>query len=246
MKKRIVNLLLAGILSVTAVLAAGCGSGKSSSNSGEEGENTVSAGSENAGSNSASSSGSSDNAEGDEKGTTVYPLTVEDDLGNEVIIEEEPERVVSLSPANTETLFALGAGERIVGRTDYCSYPEEAAEVESVGTYTAPNTELIISLSPDVVFASDYIDDAVRDQVEEAGAKVVVFSANDVKSVEKNIETAGQILNLNEKAQELTESMTAELEELKDVIAEGGAEKSAFIDLGFITVPGQDLCWAIC
>ena len=232
MKKRIVNLLLAGILSVTAVLAAGCGSGKSSSNSGEEGENTVSAGSENAGSNSASSSGSSDNAEGDEKGTTVYPLTVEDDLGNDVIIEEEPERVVSLSPANTETLFALGAGERIVGRTDYCSYPEEAAEVESVGTYTAPNTELIISLSPDVVFASDYIDDAVRDQVEEAGAKVVVFSANDVKSVEKNIETAGQILNLNEKAQELTESMTAELEELKDVIAEGGAEKSAFIDLG--------------
>ena len=84
MKKRIVNLLLAGILSVTAVLAAGCGSGKSSSNSGEEGENTVSAGSENAGGNSASSSGSSDNAEGDEKGTTVYPLTVEDDLGNEV------------------------------------------------------------------------------------------------------------------------------------------------------------------
>lgn len=232
MKKRIVNLLLAGILSVTAVLAVGCGSGKSGSNSGEEGENTVSAGSENAGSNSASSSGSSDNAEGDEKGTTVYPLTVEDDLGNEVIIEEEPERVVSLSPANTETLFALGAGERIVGRTDYCSYPEEAAEVESVGTYTAPNTELIISLSPDVVFASDYIDDAVRDQVEEAGAKVVVFSANDVKSVEKNIETAGQILNLNDKAQELTESMTAELEELKDVIAEGSAEKSAFIDLG--------------
>ena len=157
MKKRIVNLLLAGILSVTAVLAVGCGSGKSGSNSGEEGENTVSAGSENAGGNSASSSGSSDNAEGDEKGTTVYPLTVEDDLGNEVIIEEEPERVVSLSPANTETLFALGAGERIVGRTDYCSYPEEAAEVESVGTYTAPNTELIISLSPDVVFASDYI-----------------------------------------------------------------------------------------
>lgn len=232
MKKRIVNLLLAGILSVTAVLAVGCGSGKSGSNSGEEGENTVSAGSENAGGNSASSSGSSDNAEGDEKGTTVYPLTVEDDLGNEVIIEEEPERVVSLSPANTETLFALGAGERIVGRTDYCSYPEEAAEVESVGTYTAPNTELIISLSPDVVFASDYIDDAVRDQVEEAGAKVVVFSANDVKGVEKNIETAGQILNLNDKAQELTESMTAELEELKDVIAEGSAEKSAFIDLG--------------
>lgn len=232
MKKRIVNLLLAGILSVTAVLAVGCGSGKSSSNSGEGGENTVSAGSEDVGGNSASSSGSSDNAEADEKGTTVYPLTVKDDLGNEVIIEEEPERVVSLSPANTETLFALGAGERIVGRTDYCSYPEKAAEVESVGTYTAPNTELIISLSPDVVFASDYIDDAVRDQVEEAGAKVVVFSANDVKSVEKNIETAGQILNLNDKAQELTESMTAELEELKAVIAEGSAEKSAFIDLG--------------
>ena len=65
-------------------------------------------------------------------------------------------------------MFALGADEKIVGRTDYCSYPEEAADVASVGTYTSPNTELIISMEPDVIFASDYIDDSVRSQVENA------------------------------------------------------------------------------
>src|SRR5699024_6771797 len=107
------------------------------------------------------------------------------------------ERVLSLSPANTETLFALGAGERIVGRTDYCNYPEEAADVPSIGTYTSPNTELIISMTPDVIFASDFIDEAIRSQVENAGASVIVFSANNIESVEQDILTAGQVLNLN-------------------------------------------------
>lgn len=163
---------------------------------------------------------------------TQYPLTITDDLGNTVTIEEEPEQVVSLSPANTETLFALGAEEKIAGRTDYCNYPEEAQAVPSVGSYTSPNTELIISMSPDVIFASDYIDDAIRSQVESAGAKVVVFAANDMESVEQDILTAGQILNRNQEAEEITQGMEEKMAGLQEILSSNTEKKSAFIDLG--------------
>ena len=176
-----------------------------------------------------------------------YPLTITDDLGNTVTIEEEPERVLSLSPANTETLFALGAGERIVGRTDYCNYPEEAADVPSIGTYTSPNTELIISMTPDVIFASDSIDEAIRSQVENAGASVIVFSANNIESVEQDILTAGQVLNLNEKAREITAGMEAEMDGLQEILSANTEERNPPLSIwATTTAPERDLFWEIC
>ncbi len=164
-------------------------------------------------------------------GDTSYPLTITDGLGNEVTIEQEPQRIISLSPANTEILYALGAGERVKGRTDYCNYPQEASEVDSIGTYTSPNMELILSLEPEIVFASDYMDDAIRGQVEEAGAKVVVFSANSIASVKDAILQAGQILNLNETAAGITDSMDEQLKGIQETVS-GAAPKSIFVDLG--------------
>lgn len=167
----------------------------------------------------------------DDSSSTAYPLTITDSLGNEVTIEECPKRVISLSPASTEILFALGAGDRVKGRTDYCSYPEEAAAVESIGTYTSPNTELIISMEPDVIFASDYIDDSIRSQVEAAGAKVVVFSANSIDEVQDVILQAGQILDLDENAEDLVASMDEDLQKVEDMTA-GQESLTAFVDIG--------------
>jgi len=163
---------------------------------------------------------------------TVYPLTVTDDLGIEITIEEEPQRVVSLSPSNTEILYAIGAGDRVVGRTDYCNYPEEVLEVESIGSYYSPNTELILSVSADIVFASDYMDDSIREQLEDNGVKVVIFSAVDVESVENDIILAGQILNCAEGAAQVTEEMESEMEELQEILADKTETKSVFIDIG--------------
>ena len=56
-------------------------------------------------------------------GEGAYPLTIEDSLGRQVVIPEKPRRIVSLAPANTEILFSLGLGEKVVGVTDYCDYP---------------------------------------------------------------------------------------------------------------------------
>lgn len=230
MKRKITGVLLASSMILAMPAAAGCGN----SSAGSAAESTVSDsvpdGSAAAG--VSGSSGTADSTSAISAEETQYPLTITDDLGNTVTIEEEPERVLSLSPANTETLFALGAGEKIVGRTDYCNYPEEAADVPSIGTYTSPNTELIISMTPDVIFASDSIDEAIRSQVENAGASVIVFSANNIESVEQDILTAGQVLNLNEKAREITAGMEAEMDGLQEILSANTEEKSAFIDLG--------------
>lgn len=170
---------------------------------------------------------------------TVYPLTVTDDLGDEVTIEAQPEAVVSLSPSGTEILFAIGAGDSLVGRTDYCDYPAEAAEVDSIGSYSEPNMELIISKSPDVVFASDYIDDTIREQLEESGAKVVVFSASDVDGARVDILLAGQIMNCNDQAEEISDTMSEELASLQETIATKTEDVSAFVDLGSYYSAGE-------
>lgn len=215
MTKKWKMLLMAAVLTLTMTTLTGC-KDNSSEKSAKE-----------------ASPGATEEAAGDSSnsGGTAYPLTITDSLGNEVTIEERPERVISLSPASTEILFALGAGDRVKGRTDYCSYPEEAAAVESIGTYTSPNTELIISMEPDVIFASDYIDDSIRRQVESAGAKVVVFSANSIGQVQDVILQAGQILDLDENAEDLVASMDDDLQKVEDLAA-GQESLSVFVDIG--------------
>jgi cobalamin transport system substrate-binding protein len=78
------------------------------------------------------------------------PITVTDDLGRSVRIERPPERIVSLAPGLTETLFSLGLGDRVVGVTDYCNYPPEALRKPKIGGLN-PNMEKILALKPDLV-----------------------------------------------------------------------------------------------
>lgn len=223
MKKRIMRSVALFMMLVLAMaFTIGCGQSSSSDSSSEE----------------------STEGEGTKQealtGETTYPLTITDDLGNEVTIEEEPKQVVSLSPANTETLFAVGAGDKVVGRTDYCNYPEEAKKIQSIGTYAEPNVELIVSLSPDVIFAEGSIDDSIRSQVEQAGAKVIVFNSNDVDSVKNAITITGEVMNTNNTAKSVTDKITSDLKQLQEKIAANKEEVSAFIDLGSYYSAGKD------
>lgn len=223
MGKKGIALLMSAILILSAAFLTGCGG--NSQEAVEKETPTAAADKEDTAKNQTEDTQSGDR-------TTEYPLTITDGLGNEITFEQEPKRVISLAPANTEILFALGAGDRVKGRTDYCSYPEEASEVESIGTYSEPNTELIISMEPDVVFATDYVDDSIREQVESTGAKIVVYAAANVDAVLDTILQMGLILNLNENAAELTDSMRADLEEVQQIVASNEEEKSVFVDLG--------------
>ena len=170
--------------------------------------------------------------------TDAFPVTVMDDFGNEVTLEKAPESIVSLAPVDTEILFALGAGDSVTGRTDYCNYPEEAADEDSIGTYMEPNMELILSKSPDLVVASGFIDDNIRQQLEENGTAIFITNASDLESTEKNIETLGKLIGHDAEAEEVVKNMEDEWTDLSAELENVKEEKSAFIDIGSLYSAG--------
>jgi len=176
-------------------------------------------------------------------GSTAYPVTVTDNAGNAVTIEKEPQKIVSLSPATTEILFALDQGDKVVGRTKYCDYPEAALAVTDIGSFNSPTLEKIIELAPDIVVASDFVSDDIKQQLEATGAKVITFNAADIDGVLANIVQAGEVTNANDKAKEIVEKMAADRKALMEKAKTAKTQKSVFFDIGkFYTAgPGSTL-----
>ncbi|WP_342508329.1 ABC transporter substrate-binding protein [Sporosarcina sp. FSL K6-2383] len=140
----------------------------------------------------------------------AFPVTITDDAGREVTIESEPQSIVSIQTSNTEILYALGVGERMIGVSDYCNYPEEALSVQKVGGQDM-DAELILSLLPDIVFVTTYHHDThgnILKQYEEAGITVVVTgSASTFDDVYKTMGMIAQATGTSEKADEIIDDM---------------------------------------
>src|SRR5699024_11349871 len=98
--------------------------------------------------------------------TACFPIEVTDALGYEITIEEEPEKIVSAIPSNTEIAFALGLGDKIVGFSDHDNYPEEVQDIEKIGGLEL-NVEKILSLQPDLVLAHASAADAFKEALEQ-------------------------------------------------------------------------------
>ena len=139
--------------------------------------------------------------------TTTFPVTVVDAYDNEVTLDAAPTSIVSLAPTDTEILYAIGAGEVMTGRTDYCNYPEEATKLDSIGTYMEPNMELILSKSPDLVVASGFIDDNIRTQLEENGTAVYLTGGSDRESIEADITGLGTLTGYTDGAEAVVADM---------------------------------------
>ena len=107
----------------------------------------------------------------------TFPVTVTDDNGTSVTIDAKPMRIVSTAPANTETLFALGLGDRVVGVTSLDDYPPEVADIAKIGDFQA-NTEAIMALSPDLVVGYSGNEEALA-PVRTAGAPVLILNPDD-------------------------------------------------------------------
>ncbi len=164
---------------------------------------------------------------------TVYPLTIEDSAGNTVVIEEKPERIVSVAPSITETVFALGAEGLLVGRTDYCDYPAEVSGVDSVGTLKEPNIEKIVELETDLVIASTHFSDDVYEKLNELGIKVVVLNPNDsFAGVYSVIEVLGEIVDLSENADKLNNEMKETVAEVEEKVS-GLSAPSVYYVVGY-------------
>lgn len=115
-------------------------------------------------------------ARGDVEASPDSPvITVTDHFDREISLKAPAQTIVSLSPGITETVFALGYGDRLIGRTSYCDYPPEAADVPPVGSLTEPDIETIVALSPDIVIASTHFPEEVLNRLLNAGQNVAVL-----------------------------------------------------------------------
>lgn len=139
-----------------------------------------------------------------------YPLTLKDSDGTEVTLDEEPKAIVSLGPNMTEMVFALGAGDRLVGRTTYCDYPAEVENIEAVGTLQEPDLEKITELNPDLILASTHVKDEVIEKFRELKIPVLsLYESEDFQGVFKMVKTLSDALNLPEEGAALLEQMQA-------------------------------------
>ena len=144
----------------------------------------------------------------------LFLLRLTDGSGEEVTIKEEPKRIVSVIPSNTEIAFAVGLGDRIVGVSDYDTYPEETKDIEKIGGLDI-NTEKVVSLKPDLVLAhcSNMANNGGIEQLKEMGLTVLVVNdAQNFNQVYDSIEMIGKATGESENAAAVVADMQAKLE----------------------------------
>jgi iron complex transport system substrate-binding protein len=160
-------------------------------------------------------------------------LTFTDGLGREVILAEPPQRIVSIAPSNTEILFAVGAGDRVVGRDEFSDYPEAAKNVTNIGSaFEELNTELIVSLEPDLVLAAEINTPEQVKQLEDLG--ITVYYLNNPHTLEElytNLEIVSQLTRTEPEAAALVESLQERVAAVDEKIAPVGAKPSVFYEL---------------
>ena len=143
-------------------------------------------------------------------------FTVTDMSGREITFDKPVERAVALTASDCEIIFALGAGDILVGRGEYCDYPAEVFEIPSVQSGYDTNIEQIIDLEPEVLFMSTMAQTEEQvAQLENAGIKVVVSDAQDIEGTYTAISMIGEILGKTEEANEVIDGMKAVFEEIQ-------------------------------
>ncbi|MGR3764581.1 ABC transporter substrate-binding protein [Rossellomorea sp. NS-SX7] len=172
--------------------------------------------------------------EGTEEESVDQSIKVKDALGDEITLESKPERIITLIPSNTEILFELGLGEKVVGVTDFDNYPEEAADKEKIGGIEF-NVEKIISLDPDLVLAHESTAVSAKEglnQLRDSGISVfVVQDTQKIDEVYTIIENIGKLTGKQKEAEKLVSSMREDLQELKSKAEKVEQQKKVYVEV---------------
>ncbi|MGI6433222.1 MAG: ABC transporter substrate-binding protein [Sphaerochaetaceae bacterium] len=154
--------------------------------------------------------------------TSDLALSAADVRGVTVTLDHAPKRLVSLSPNITETLFALGLGEYIVGRTDYCDYPLAALQIESVGDVLSPSIEKIVSLNPDLVIMGNKGQAHIALALEQAHIRAAVFDEEQtMEGTYTLIRKVGNLTGAVEESQTLIKTMQQEVQQAFQLVSNG-------------------------
>lgn len=129
---------------------------------------------------------------------------------------EPPQRIISLAPATTEILFALGLGDKIVGVTNFCDYPEEAKKKRKVGGMSNPSLEAVVSLKPDIVILSvDGNPKEFEERLRSMKIRTYVFYSKRISALPKGIRDMGVALGVKETAEALAADMEYRINKLR-------------------------------
>jgi iron complex transport system substrate-binding protein len=162
---------------------------------------------------------------------TEAAITVEDGVGNVLTFESAPQRIISLAPNHTEVLYALGLGDRVVGVTEYCNYPPEAAEKPKVGDFVNTDLELVVGLEPDLVLATTMHMAETVPAIQERGIPVFVLDPQSVDNVLEEISILGQITGQEAVADALIADMQARIDAVQERVKDAPRPR-VFWELG--------------
>jgi len=166
--------------------------------------------------------------------SATFPVSLTDDEGSTLALESEPKKIVSLTPAETEVLFALGVGDRVVGKVeDPANFPPEANNVPIIGTFSGIDVEKIVATGADLVIAGGSggtPKDAI-DKLRSLKVPVLVVYAPDVKGVLSDIELTGAAVGRPAQAAGLTVSMQAGFDQVAAATA-GATKPRVFYETG--------------
>ncbi|MEA2623013.1 MAG: cobalamin transport system substrate-binding protein [Chloroflexota bacterium] len=179
----------------------------------------------------------------------AFPMTVTDDEGTAVEIAQQPERIVSLAPSNTEIVFALGAGERLVAGTDADDYPAEAAALPDAVLQTKVLKEQIAALRPDLILAygNGFTPPADVTQLRALGYPVLVVYASSLVTAEKDITLIGTALGAPTEAAAILEEVHAQFDAIEAVVPATAPRPRTFYEVGYgpgIYTPSADSAYA--
>ena len=131
------------------------------------------------------------------------------------VYAEPPKRIISLAPNMTEILFAMGLGDRIVGITNFCDYPEEAKKKQKIGGMSNPSLEAVVSLKPDiVVMTTDGNPKEFEERLHSLKIRTYVFKARRLRELPGGIRDLGTSLGVKNKADELAKEIEVKINKL--------------------------------
>ncbi|MDR2707863.1 MAG: cobalamin-binding protein [Nitrososphaerota archaeon] len=175
-------------------------------------------------------------------------ITIIDSQGYKTTLESTPNRIISIAPSVTPILFEIGVGDKIVGLTTYDDAPYNfsawfaAGNMTSVGGFSTPSLEIILSLQPDVIFTTD-INDAMIPNMRNLGLNVIVVGPKDINDIYQTIKLIGKATGAEKKADTLVNSLTSQINNVVATInaANIAAKPTVYFEIwlsnaGFMTV----------
>jgi len=146
----------------------------------------------------------------------TFPVDITDQMGRVVTIEKMPETIVSLSPSNTEIVYALGLEKKLVGVTEFCDYPAEARDKPKIGGFSIIDIERVLEIQPDLILAANIHRNEVIPKLDELGLTVICLDPTTLEEVLEAITLVGEVTGKKKEASRLVAGMRNRIKAVTD------------------------------